>query len=174
MKTCRLFILAAFLGLIFILAFPYIGPEHPEGEYTESIISEYKEDIFFRYSITRFPIRVEAMNTDELVTNDSVKIGVAGQVNEMHFGRIPIGASTTKILEINNNEKTWAKAFAEIKGPMNSFTVGIDTEKMLAPGEKSEIKIKCEPTKSGNYTGEAVMTIISPKSGFFEQLLRLM
>ncbi len=163
------------IGIIGVIVFAlsYLGFSPPEVSYTTSIETDYTENIFFKYSITTFPIKVEVKEVEDLMSNDSVKIGIAGQRNELNFGRIPVGASTTKILEIKNNEKTSAKAKVEVFGPMSSFTVGIDTEKLLPSSKKSEIKIKCEPLSTGNYTGELKVVIISPKSSSFEQLLKL-
>ncbi|MBN2102345.1 MAG: hypothetical protein JW716_05745 [Candidatus Aenigmarchaeota archaeon] len=174
MKFHKFLFLIAFVAGLLIFTLPYLGIESPETSYTTFIKTEYSEDPLFSYAVSIFPIKVEVLNAEQLITNDSIKIGVAGQMNEMHFGRIPVGASTTKILEIENNEGTSAKAIVEVVGPMRSFTAGLDIEKLLPPGEKSEIKIKCEPASSGNYTGEVIMTVISPKSSFSEQLLKLM
>ena len=174
MKSYWVLFLIGLAVWLLIFISPYIGIEPPQTSYTTSIIRGYDEDPFFRYSINTFPIKVEALDADQMVFNDSVKIGVAGQMNEMHFGRLPISASTTKILEIENNEETTAKARIEVYGQMSAFTEAIDAGQLLPPHKKSEIRIKCKPPSAGNYTGELKMVIISPKSSFLEQLLKLM
>ncbi len=170
----KVFLVAVLVIGIILFISSYAGFTPFEITYTDSINVDFSSDPFFKYSVKTYPVKVEAVDLADATVNSSVRIGVAGQTDELNFGRLPPGTSTRKIIEINNNEKNKAKAKIEISGNMEAFTRAEKNDEMILLPGKNEIKIECGPERKGNYSGEIKITVIYPKSSFFENLLYLM
>lgn len=166
----KLLIISLCIFALLFTAFSYF-PLGDEGYiYAIHMKTEHSESPFFKHSVVTYPAKVIAVDALDVMENDTIKIGVAGQTNELNFGRVPVGASTTKIIEIENNEKNPARLRINVKGKMEKFTFPEKNDIMLKPG-KNAVMIKCTPKEKGNYSGEIEVIISYPKDSFIAGII---
>lgn len=152
----------------------YSGPDFlNKREYVEKITSEKWEDPFFMYSETVYPAFAQVVDKTYFGENESVKIGIAGQTNELNFGRIPLGAGTRKIINVMNNEVKPVLVTVDVIGELKPFTKADKTKILLSNGKK-ELIISCMPENTGNYSGEIKVRTVYPKNGLSEFMLKTM
>jgi len=166
-------VIAVALGAVLLLPLHY-GLITSHINFVSSISKETSSDPFFTYTVIKYPAVIEAVNVEDITENSTVKIGVAGQTTELNFGRIPIGASSSKILETENNEKVKSLVRFDAIGNISRFIIVEQGNKFFLERGKHKIKVKCVPKEKGNYTGVVTMAIITPKSDFLSGLLYMM
>lgn len=142
------------LFLFFTLIFFYEKSLVPQDEIRNKTVF-IKENIIYKYEITRYPARVETANL--LLPNSSKIIGISNDPWFFDFGLIPIGPGNyaQKTVNLankgNSSVRVILKAFGNISNMVlfekNNFNlIGNDTVNVILN--------VTEDIPQGNYTGE--------------------
>jgi hypothetical protein len=126
------------------------------------------DGMFFKTVVVRFPARVLIVLPE--IDNDTIKVGVSADWNELNFGVVLQNMTVKKFLTINNtdvNMKSCVLSYGSIgpliKVPENNF--------IIKTGEAKDVLLEFSGPDLGNYTGEVDMITKKPKYGFLEPLL---
>ncbi|MFB6075518.1 MAG: hypothetical protein ABEK17_00070 [Candidatus Aenigmatarchaeota archaeon] len=148
--------------LSFFITYPLVSPKEPNRIPRKSSY-EYNDYLFYRTELVKYPMSGQSVR----VNNSNFTLGFAGQTYELHFGKIPLNSSTTKILNMSSKKDVKIKTY---KFGNISNSIIVDKEFWLS-GEK-ELKVKFEPEYSGNFTGVLMIRSIIPNNVLSKTFLK--
>ncbi len=165
----RSIILAAALTILVVLAgllYPLL-PAQPMGEQVDAIETRQDDTLLFTQSVTHYPLEAYVVPPPQ-VGNESLPIGIAGETDRIHFGRIPVNASTKKFLSVNASTRSrlTLRAAGNISDAL-AFSRTVYVEGL------DEIRIAFAPSSPGNYTGVLTVKSLVPKNGFGRAVLQV-
>ncbi len=153
------------MPILIISLFLYYLPVTPAGIISENMSFESSENIMFREEKTYYPLSGMVVKME----NETIPLGIAGQTNEINFGRIPLKAYSRKYINVNSNRP--AKIEIHSFGNITEF---MDfPEHIFVENEEKKIRILFNGTEEGNFTGTLLIRNIIPKNFFSEKILRM-
>ncbi len=159
-------ILAVIIALVLCSDFRI---EKPQELVKELSFTAY-EGYLLNTEITRYPVKAEVFNQN----NSKINIGIAGQRNELHFGRLPVTAVSRKTIEFENKKNSYSKIYIKTYGDTaDSMKAGKNTF-IIEPETKRTIQIAFNASKTGNHSGELDIIAKIPKYRSINYIFSLM
>ncbi len=160
------------LAIIFLFGelFGYYPPPngYVEVETREKVDNyPFGENIFFVETVVRYPVNVTVVN----VTNQTFKVGIVGDTDKLSFGRLPIGFSERKTIEVNNPTNRRIEVKLRAYGNISEFMFYPENI-FIEPKTYKPITVGINATKLGFYRGELDVIVRYPKTDVIERLMR--
>ncbi|MBN2013674.1 MAG: hypothetical protein JW778_00690 [Candidatus Altiarchaeota archaeon] len=180
----KIIVVAGILSFIFLAMVGFMGflitDNTPTGfmlsgktaepeEYVQRITREGDESLFFDKIIDRIPARVSVVHPR--TENNTIKVGVSADTNELNFGVVIQNMSVRKFLNIASDDASTVKICIVSYGNISSFIRAEQVDFIMEKGDSTEVMLEFNGDLVGNYTGEVDVVTKKPKYGFLESLL---
>ena len=138
---------------------------------TDSVLvmkRQQMDTLFFTKVVDRIPTKAAIVLPN--LENETLKVGVSADKNELNFGVVIQNMSVTKFLNINNKDVT-VKECVVSYGSIGPLIKVPEKEFVLSTGESKMVSLEFSGSELGNYTGEVDVITKKPKYGFLDILL---
>lgn len=165
MKGTKLIIILILVGAVIAAASTRPDPTI----FTEKKETETYSDLFFIYSVTRYPASVEAVHFSGAGTPT---IGINLDTSELNFGVVfAEGSSVRRNINLTSKDekssKVKLKAYGNIK-PLISFS---DNDFVFGGKRGIDVTLRTDGVAPGNYSGEIDVIVQRSKYDFLARIL---
>jgi hypothetical protein len=158
-----LVIVALFLiGMAYFFYELTILPSTPESLVTKIERTE-SESLLFYKTYVRIPTRAIVIPMNK--TNQTLKLGIDTDTNELNWGKIPEGIKVVKLLDLKNPKKLDGKVNIFVYGDIKPYIV-VDSKFILKSRETRNMELSFKSDKVGAYSGEIDVLVRVPKYDF--------
>ncbi|MBN2518298.1 MAG: hypothetical protein JXB14_05615 [Candidatus Altiarchaeota archaeon] len=164
------FVLFAIIGLWFHHELTRLPPT--PAVFVAGRDSTMEESAFFNITTVKYGTSAVVKSLE--VINQTVKMGVSTDPNEINWGVVPKGVFVGKTMNLGNTRPTDAKVNIAVHGDIKPFVsvVGGDTF-ILKSGESKSVELLFNASEIGEYVGEIDVYIRIPKNWLVKSFLDL-
>ena len=153
-----------------ILYLYYFEKNRTPERIVDKLKFEREEGNLFIKEVVRYPAMGNV--TSFVSENNTIKLGVTTQTDELNFGVVPENLTVRKFINLKNNKKGSVKICIISYGNIKDFIKVKDGNDIILKGnETKEVEILFNATKIGNYKGEIDVIIRKPKYWVLEKFL---
>ena len=142
-------------------------PPPPPQEFVTNETVEIKENVWFRYEITRYP-----SSATIYASSNNLTFGITTESWNLNFGEIPLGkdvAGIKRFVIISNSRDD--NVYVELKayGNISKIVTFSENNFVLKPNETINVEIKSSASNEtipGIYVGEIDVIVKIPKFSF--------
>ncbi len=164
MKKIHLLIIPAAVLLAAGLALPALSLHEVEVRPADNLTFEFHENLMFRDERTSYPMKGRVVE----MKNETIPLGIAGQTNELDFGRIILNSTSRKVINMNSAETVKVEFYSA--GNISDYIV-MPEDFFMRGG--NEVKVTFNGTSLGNFTGTLMVRSVIPKNFLAEKMMGL-
>lgn len=150
---------AAVFGGAYMLSKAAKLPNEP-ASFVETVTVEDNLGTLFMEKKFRYPTAAVVVPPS---LDKPIRVGIAGQQNELNFGVAPINSSVRKFINLGNSEQLPIKVHILSYGEMAQNINAPQKDFIMESGEEKEIEVAYNCTQIGEFKGEVDVLIRVPR-----------
>lgn len=164
---------AVLLFSLFIVALAfsvilYLDKTSAPSAYVTEKIQEQSDGVFFKRAVDRIPAKAVVFFPQ--MEENTIRVGVSADPNELNFGLVVQNMSVRKFLGIKNKDVD-VKICVLAYGNISEFIQTRENNIIVRHNESRELMLEFRGKRIGNYSGEIDVITKKPKYSFLNPLL---